>query len=59
MERRRVGWQRYRRSQQLRDCPQIWHTFSFVTAVLAATGRNLLNCGSSAVASCLRYADEP
>ena len=30
---------------------KIGQLFSFIAAVLAATGRNLLNCGSSAVAS--------
>ena len=51
---------RYRRSQQSRDCPRkIGQLFSFTAAVLAATGRNLLNCGSSAVASGISYCCGP
>ena len=42
---------RYRRSQQSRTVRKIGQLFSLIAAVLAATGRNLLNCGSSAEAS--------
>ena len=36
-----------------------WPLFSFIAAVLAATGRNLLNCGSPAVASDISYCCRP
>ena len=38
---------------------KIGQLFSFIAAVLAATGRNLLNCGSSAVASGISYCCRP
>ena len=38
---------------------KIGQLFSFIAAVLAATGRNLRNCGSSAVASGISYCCRP
>ena len=38
---------------------KIGQLFSFIAAVLAATGRSLLNCGSSAVASGISYCCRP